>query len=180
MSLARIENHLETHGWTRRVAGDADFDAALLAIEGMLRTGRGLVVSGEYGVGKTSLAAIVARAFAPVFKVRLAVPSDRDRLLATWQEYWGENPYAQSVWLDDLGAEPATNEYGVRSERAADFIVSWHELHAAGVRLVVTTNLTTAEIDARYGGRVLSRLKDLCIPLRLAGRDKRTWSIPTK
>ena len=178
MSLAKIERTLEAHGWTRRIAGDADFDAALLAIEETLRTGRGLVVSGEYGVGKTSLAAIVAKAYAPVFKVRLAVPSDRERLLASWQEYWAVNPYAQSVWLDDLGAEPSVNAYGVRSETAGDFIVTWHELATDGVRLLVTTNLTTAEIDARYGGRVLSRLKDLCVPLRLAGKDKRQWTRP--
>ena len=103
MSLAKIEQHLESHGWTRKVAGDADFDAALLAIEQMAATGKGLIVSG-------------------------------------------------------------------------DFIVTWHELHRTGTRLVVTTNLTTAELDARYGGRVLSRLKDLCVPLRLNGGDKRKWT----
>ena len=79
----RIASYLESHGWTRKVAGDADFGAALLAIEQMAATGKGLIV---------------------------------------------------------------------------------------------TTNLTTAELDARYGGRVLSRLKDLCVPLRLNGCDKRKWS----
>ena len=180
MSLAKIERYLESHGWTRRVAGDADFNAALHAVEQMAKTGKGLVVSGEYGVGKSALAAIASRAFSgSVFKVRLAIPGDLERLTRPWQEYWAENPYAQNVWLDDLGAEQAANEYGVRIERASDFIVAWHELRAAGVRLVVTTNLTTSELDARYGGRVFSRLKDLCIPLRLTGTDKRQWTLGT-
>ena len=76
----------------------------------------------------------------------------------------------------DLGAENPVSDYGVRLERAGDFVVTWHELHRTGTRLVVTTNLTTSELDARYGGRVFSRLKDLCVPLRLNGGDKRTWT----
>ena len=67
------------------------------------------------------------------------------------------------------------SDYGVRLERAGDFIVAWNELHRQGTRLIITTNLTTAELDGRYGGRVLSRLKDLCVPLRLNGGDKRRW-----
>ena len=177
MCLDKIERHLESHGWTRRVAGDADFNAALLAVGQMAETGKGLVVSGEYGVGKSALAAIAARAFGgSVFRVRLALQDETERLTRPWQEYWAADPYAQNVWLDDLGAEQAASEYGVRTERAGDFIVAWHELHRPGTRLAVTTNLTTAELDARYGGRVLSRLKDLCVPLRLAGGDKRTWT----
>ena len=92
MSLARIERYLESHGWTRQVAGDADFDAAFLAIEQMAATGKGLIVSGEYGVGKTALASLAARAFGGgVFKVRLAIPDDLDRLTRSWQEYYLED-----------------------------------------------------------------------------------------
>ena len=147
----------------------------------MAATGKGLIVSGEYGVGKTALASLAARAFGGgVFKVRLAIPDDLDRLTRSWQEYCLVNPYAQNAWLDDLGAENPVSDYGVRLERAGDFIVTWHELHRTGTRLVVTTNLTTAELDARYGGRVLSRLKDLCVPLRLNGGDKRKWTTPIR
>lgn len=47
----------------------------------MAATGKGLIVSGEYGVGKTALASLAARAFGGgVFKVRLAIPDDLDRL----------------------------------------------------------------------------------------------------
>ena len=63
MCLAKVERYLESHGWTRQVAGDADFDAAVLAVGKMAETGKGLVVSGEYGVGKTALEAVAVRAF---------------------------------------------------------------------------------------------------------------------
>ena len=176
MSLKKIEEYLEANGWKRSVAGDADFDAAVAAIDLMASSGKGLIVSGEYGVGKSALAAIASRMFGgSVFKVRLCIPDDLDRFLRSWQEYFAENPYAQNAWLDDLGAENPVSDYGVRLERAGDFIVAWNELHRQGTRLIITTNLTTAELDGRYGGRVLSRLKDLCVPLRLNGGDKRRW-----
>jgi len=177
MSLAKIERYLEAGGWKRSVAGDADFDAALLAIEKMVETGRGLVVSGEYGVGKTVLAATVAEAFGYAYKVRLALQDELIRLDAKWQEYHAEIPYQTNVFLDDLGAESPVNEYGVKKDPAGDFIVEFHERRLPQARLFVTTNLTTPEIDQRYGGRVLSRLKDLCVPLRLNGKDKRQWAL---
>jgi len=176
MSLGKIEHYLETGGWTRAVAGKDDFEAALLAIEQMCETGRGLIVSGEYGVGKTALAKIVAQAFGGAFTVRLAVPEDLRRFDVHWLELYAEDPYAQNAWLDDLGAESPVNEYGVKRDPAGDFIVQYHALHDENTRLIVTTNLNTSEVDQRYGGRVLSRLKDLCVPLRLQGPDKRRWA----
>jgi len=177
MSLIKIERYLETNGWKRKVAGDEDFNATLLAVEKMLATGRGIILSGEYGVGKSSLAAVIAKALGGVFKVRMALPGDMERFDPKWQEFCLENPYRQNVYLDDLGAESPVSEYGVRRDPAGDFIVQYHELHAEGTRLVITTNLNTKEMDERYGGRVLSRLKDLCVPLRLNGRDKREWML---
>ena len=59
----------------------------------MAATGKGLIVSGEYGVGKTALAAVAVRAFGgSVFRVRLAVPDENARLTRHWQEYWAEDP----------------------------------------------------------------------------------------
>jgi len=176
MSSAKIERFLEEHGWTRALAGNADFDAALAAVDTMIREESGLIVSGEYGVGKTALVQALLAGFAETFRVRIALADEIERLSQSWHEYWGVNPYAVNVFLDDLAAESPVNEFGVRRESAADFIVAYHTLHAPGTRLFVTTNLTTKELDTRYGGRVLSRLKDLCVPLRLTGADKRTWS----
>ena len=107
--------------------------------------------------------------------VNLADSREIVKLGDDWMEYYAENLYETNVVLDDLGAEKPENDYGVRFERAGEFIANYHTRGKG--RLIISTNLTTAEIDSRYGGRVLSRLKDLCVPLRLTGRDKRTWSL---
>jgi len=175
MTSDQIANYLESHGWKASVAGARDFAAAVEAMEQMIATERGIIISGEYGVGKSALAAVLAPAFGSVFKVRLAIPGDLQRLTPEWQDYNALNAFALNVWLDDLGAESPVNEFGVRRDPAGEFIVQYHELHRPGTRLIATTNFKTGEMDGRYGGRALSRLKDLCVPLRLCGPDKRTW-----
>jgi len=89
-------------------------------------------------------------------------------------------PLYQSVYIDDLGAEPQRNEYGVFVDVVGDFIAKWYEYltyKPSPRRMFITTNLNAEEIDERYGGRVLSRLKDIVIPLKLKGKDKRKWDL---
>ena len=75
--------------------------------------------------------------------------------------------------LDDLGAESAVTDYGIKRETAAEFVVRYHQ--RGGGRLFVTTNLTGEEIAERYTARLTSRIKELCVPLHLKGADKRKW-----
>lgn len=179
MSSDEIASYLESNGWKRATAGETVFGSAVGSVALMIETGLGLIVSGEYGVGKSTLATLVARGFrSPVFKVNLAVVDELRKLTRSYLEFNCEEPWTKTVLLDDLGAEHPVNEYGVRLETAGDFIVKYHALREPGSRLIITTNLTTSELDERYGGRVLSRLKDLCVPLRLEGGDKRRWTLP--
>ena len=165
---------LERGGFLRSVAGDEDFAAAEHAFDLMSTSGKGIIVTGEYGVGKTQLArAIIANMTRPPVCVTLTDTVDTDKLSKEWIRNY--RLYSRSVFLDDLGAEKPTNEYGVITDPAADFIVNYHAHWNGASLIIITTNLTTDEIDARYGGRVLSRLKDLCVPLHLTGEDKRKW-----
>ena len=180
---------LERGGFRRDIAGDVDFDAAVkaceLAFSGAMTPSRpteneprkkGVIVSGEYGVGKSCLVRAIAAAFR--FRPRIVDLADSreiGKLDEAWMDYNSENLYATNVVLDDLGAEKPQNDYGIRFERAGEFIANYHARGKG--RLIISTNLTTAELDSRYGGRVLSRLKDLCVPLRLTGRDKRVWTV---
>ena len=81
-----------------------------------------------------------------------------------------------NVVLDDLGAEPPVCSYGVRRELAGEFITRYHMLGRG--RLFITTNLDGDAMLNQYTMRITSRLKDLCVPLHLTGRDKRTWTKP--
>ena len=168
---------LENHGFMKSIAGEADFNAAVKACMIMAESPKlGLIVSGKYGVGKTKLIKAISSVMAcrPIF-VNLGDPNDLEKLTDEWMDYYACNLYERNVILDDLGAEKPVNEFGVRSEIVADFIIRYH-LYGKG-RLIISTNLNTAGVDDRYGGRVLSRLKDKCVPLRLTGNDKRNWSL---
>ena len=51
-----VATRLERAGWLRSVAGEKDFSLAVSAITDAVNSGRGLLISGAAGVGKTALA----------------------------------------------------------------------------------------------------------------------------
>lgn len=152
-----------------------DFAAACSALSTLSGwNGMGLIVSGEYGCGKTSL-------------VKAWRGSSRfyDMNVRTHREYLDPNAYPEtypslftsSIVIDDLGAE-LRSHYGESDySEARDFICEFHARKSATARLYITTNLRMRELLDRYGGRLVDRLKDLCVPLRLWGRSKRTWNL---
>ena len=168
----KISARLEKGGWRRDVAG-ADYDTAVRGLSKALSTERlGVIVSGEYGVGKTSMfSAILTRA------------TKINCVLQESVQIYDREAYPDivdlamdgNVFIDDLGAENIVNVYGVRKDIVGDFICRFHLLGKG--RLFVTTNLRGEEIMNRYGGRVFSRLKDLCVPIRFVGKDKRAWTL---
>ena len=168
--LNSTRRYLERMGWTRAVAGDEDFEAACRAWGVCIYNRRGLFVYGQYGCGKTSL----MRLFQPLLEhscfVPLGNPEIRDCLS---DGGWIAEALDNDVFLDDLGAESAVTDYGVKRELAAEFIVRYHQKGKG--RLFISTNLTGEEIAERYTARLTSRIKELCIPLHLKGSDKRKW-----
>lgn len=177
----KIEAYLEANGWTREIAGEVDFASTVMAIKAADEGRLGLLVSGCCGVGKTALVKIVAPAFGHHRFIDLADREEIEKLSDEWQELWSENLHDENVVLDDVGSELPANEFGVRLEPVAVFIAARHSRcigRSNFPRLFVTTNLTAGEMDARYGARTYSRLKDLCVPLKLVGKDKREWKKP--
>ena len=168
---------LEACGFSRAIAGEEDFNAAVKAIITTHTFNRGIIIAGEYGVGKTCLANAIVQIFGRGnFRIQsMNDPKDVDFLSEESIEFWADVVYERGVMLDDLGSEKPVNNFGVMQEVIGEFIVSYHE-KGRGI-LIITTNLNAQELDGRYGGRVLSRLKDKCIPLRLKGKDKRQWQL---
>lgn len=170
-----MERRLAAAGWLREVAGERDFDAAARACAKVAANRRaGLFVWGGFGSGKTALVRALCSMLArPPLWVDLGSPEKAELLDAGVWPYWNGVALGKCVVLDDLGAEATLNDFGVRRELAGEFVVRYH-LRGVG-RLFVTTNLSGEELEARYTMRVCSRLKDLMVPLRLKGADKRRW-----
>lgn len=94
-----------------------------------------------------------------------------------WMRRSREFYYNRDVILDDIGVEDIIHEYGNVIDVVGDFIQMYH-LNGRGM-FVATTNLHATRVDGvdgineKYGGRVLSRLLEMCVVLKLSGQDKR-------
>ena len=85
-------------------------------------------------------------------------------------------------FMDDSKKETDSNE-AVNANRYIDgfrSLVEEHYKEEHGVvfyadRLFITTNLTGEQLLDRYGGRVVDRLKQMCVPVRMTGNSKRKW-----
>lgn len=137
----------------------------------MLEDGKGLLMFGTVGNGKTFAAACIANALIdkgyPCMMTRF---SDIAKGIFdgkfTCHDF---NKYALLV-LDDLAAERKT-EY--MQEIVFDVIDSRYR---AGLPLIVTSNLTADAIknpaDIAYQ-RIFSRLLEMCVPIEVKGEDRR-------
>ncbi len=172
--VAKAGAYLERRGWLRAMAGDADFAAASLALARCQVQRRGIIVFGRYGCGKTAFVRAIRPLFEPVHLVPLNKPEFAELMNVEDWPNWNADAMRCSVILDDLGAESAESDYGVKREYAAEFAVRYHQ-GGQGL-LFITTNLTGEAIAERYTARLTSRIKELCIPLHLTGADKRRWA----
>lgn len=164
------------HGYDRNVVGEADHAALVNGTArafGITEPRRvGVIITGKFGCGKTH------------FVRSLAIPHCKfvDMTLPDSVAYLKDNEDCRSeienilnynVVIDDMGAENLLNVYGVKRNVVGEFICQYHRLGRG--RLFITTNLSGAELLDRYDGRVVDRLKQLCVPIRMTGESKRRW-----
>lgn len=141
----------------------------------MLENGKGLILFGKVGRGKSFHAACVGNHLIergiPVLMTdfsRIERESNRD--FSKRQEYFDALNKFPLLILDDLGTERDTqymNEivYTVIDSRAK-----------AGLPTIVTTNLSAEELKSPANltnQRIFSRLLGICIPVEVAGDDRR-------
>lgn len=141
----------------------------------MRADGKGLLLYGTVGTGKTFAAACIANAL--IDKGFPCLVTNFARLINTISGMYdgkqnyidGLNRFALLV-IDDLATE-ADTEY--RNEIVFNVIDSRYR---AGLPLIITTNLTGAEMknpaDVRKQ-RIYSRLFERCIPVEVKGADRR-------
>ena len=137
--------------------------------------GKGLLLFGGVGCGKTYAAACVANALIdqgiPVLMTNFArIANTVQGLFNGKQEYYDSLNRFPLLILDDLAAERKT-EY--MSEIVYNIIDARYR---AKLPLIITTNLTSDEIknpnDIAYA-RTFSRLLEMCFPFKAEGTDRR-------
>ena len=139
------------------------------------KQGKGLLLFGNVGTGKTFLAACVANALidkgVPCLVTNFArIANTVQGLFEGRQEYYDSLNKFPLLVLDDLSAERKT-EY--MQEIVFNVIDARYR---AKLPLIITTNLTREELqkpaDITYQ-RIFSRLFEMCTPIEIAGSDRR-------
>ena len=141
----------------------------------MREKGKGILLFGKVGRGKSFLAACVGnylidRGIPALMTDFARIERESNRDFAERQKYFDALNNVPLLILDDLGTERDTaymNEivYTVINSRAK-----------AGLPCIVTTNLTAEELKSPANltnQRVFSRLLEMCIPVEVAGDDRR-------
>ncbi len=157
---------------------EAISDAAQKYVENfaeMKKRGKGLLLFGTVGTGKTFISACIANAL--IDKGYSCLVTNFARLVNTIQGMFdGKQDYIDSLnkfdllVIDDLASERDTEYMGEIVQNIID------SRYRAGLPLIITTNLTSKELkhpaEIRKQ-RIYSRLFEMCVPIQVAGADRR-------
>lgn len=139
------------------------------------KQGKGLLLFGTVGTGKTYAAACVANALidkgTPALMTNFArIANSVSGMFEGKQQYYDSFNKFPLLAIDDLSTERKT-EY--MQEIVFNVVDSRYR---AKLPLIVTTNLTWQELsnpqDIAYQ-RIFSRLLEMCVPVKFEGADKR-------
>lgn len=139
-----------------------------------LRSGKGLLLYGGVGTGKTFLAACIANAV-----INNGYSAKVTSFANIADEMWSaenKSEYLESLCrysllvLDDLGVERKTH---YMQEMIYKIV---NARYASGMPIVVTTNLTPQELskpaDIGYA-RIYDRILEVCLPVKVDGKSRR-------
>lgn len=143
------------------------------------KEGRGLLLSGHVGTGKTYLAACIANALIDKgYRVKMAKFTDLVNTIQGMfdgkQQFINSLNNYQLLILDDLGAERKSE---FMQEMVFNIIDSRYR---AGLPLIITTNLSLDEIkkpqDIGYS-RIYDRILERCFPVVVEGGSRRRQKV---
>lgn len=133
---------------------------------------KGILLSGPIGVGKTCMMHLVRQLAKQNRRYRMK--SCRDVSFEfpgigvnviykyTRESYLSYPTLPDTICFDDLGLEMEAKDYGTTWNVMAEILLSRydHFIHH-GMLTHVTTNLNSKEIEARYGKRLRSRMREM-------------------
>ena len=139
------------------------------------KDGKGLLLYGGVGTGKTYIACMIANAL--IDKGYPVLVTNFARVLSTLQGTFDKQEYLDSLnqfrllIIDDLGIERDT---GYAKEQVFNIIDSRYR---AGLPMIITTNLTMQKLAMESDladKRVYDRILERCYPVEVAGESRRT------
>lgn len=137
---------------------------------------RWLLLAGNVGTGKTTLSAAIRNTLNyyavpckmfrasdfPALFIDNAELTQRQILRGEWCEV---------LLLDDIGVEQADIKF--YGNVIQPFVKIVEERYDRRLPLVVSTNLTSAEIEERYGHRTLDRIREMSVGIKYDGESYR-------
>jgi DNA replication protein DnaC len=142
--------------------------------EEFFKEGKGLLLYGGVGTGKTYIACMIANAL--IDKGYPVLVTNFARVLSTLQGTFDKQEYLDSLnhfkllVIDDLGIERDT---GYAKEQVFNIIDSRYR---AGLPMIITTNLTMQKLAMESelaDKRVYDRILERCYPVEVAGESRR-------
>ena len=142
----------------------------------MRANGTGLLLYGNVGCGKSFAAACIANAL--IDTGTPCMMTNFTRIINRLQESFA----GRQKYIDNLSRFDLLVIDDMAAERNTEYV--WEQVmtiidarYRSGLPVIVTTNLTIGELadpaDIRRQ-RIYSRLKEMCVPIEVAGADRRT------
>lgn len=133
---------------------------------------KGLLIRGISGIGKTYLVKCIENnELNPIMIVSML---DIANSVKENGEYIIKKGMKRIIYLDDVGTEePTVNHYGTKINFFKNFIESTYLRTQQFGHLMISTNNSFAEMEASYGFRVRSRIKDMFNIIDVKGNDMR-------
>lgn len=133
---------------------------------------KGLLIRGISGLGKTHLVRCVEKnEIRPIRILSMLEISDEVKHTGEYNINMGEN---KILYLDDVGSEETViNHFGTKIMFFKNYIeTKYLNLNNFG-NLIISTNLSFAQISEKYGFRVASRMREVFNVVDIVGTDMR-------
>lgn len=148
---------------------------------------KGVLLAGNFGVGKTWFMKLFSQNQRQCFIIRNAkmiadmFQSDGEESMNDFTNLH-KNPIndagtffqpVSGLCIDDLGTEDIKVHFGNKKNVIGDIIEKRYFNKHTGVLFHGTTNLTSGQLNEFYGGRVVSRMREIFNFIELRGNDRR-------